>query len=612
MIAHPSGTLLVKKVDENDNFIEEVLNASDIPITTTGTNFQNAGISGTDIEWAMSDVADALNSISGGGTPVSVENDDSEIIAEVETLDFGNGLTASANGNEAELSVNESELSTFVRLTGDETISGTKTFADPTIIENITISGSYISTAAADLRITTASGQRIFLESVDDVYLWPDDNLYIRAGGVGGNQWIVNTNGSLVPGSDNAYQIGVSGTSVSSAHVTNVYATEVGTDTDTSLVFKTTNIDRWKVASPEGHLYPALSGVYNLGDDNFEIQRVYAEAYTAHSGMSFNVTNSGDGYYNWNFGSIGSASLSASGHFYPQSDASGQYIGDPSHHWERCYSNEYHSKSTLTLESAAGTSIYFQTDGTLHWYKNSDGHFIPNSNGSYDIGSSSLRVGTVYSEAFNATNSGTGIHVYAWNTNSSYASTVSRLLATRSANSAYGFLRCYSSAGGDTEFHLRGDGNAFCDGSWTGGGADYAEYIESAEVTLSIGEVVVFDELNPGMVREFDDQSDSAVDIVGVIRPKEGGAAVVGNLPLQWHKKYLRDVFGAYIVDANGDRQLNPDYDDQQSYVSRSDRAEWYVVGLVGQVVILKGQPVNFNWIKIKDVGVDHELWLIK
>ncbi len=42
------------------------------------------------------------------------------------------------------------------------------------------------------------------------------------------------------------------------------------------------------------------------------------------------------------------------------------------------------------------TYLKFATGGTNRWYINSSGHFVPNSPGSYDIGSTSLEIGSIY------------------------------------------------------------------------------------------------------------------------------------------------------------------------------------------------------------------------
>ena len=68
--------------------------------------------------------------------------------------------------------------------------------------------------------------------------------------------------------------------------------------------------------------------------------------------------------------------------------------------------------------------------------------------------------------------------------------------------------------------------------------------------------------------------------------------------------------------DVNGNKfthyRLNPDYDSSKTYVPRSDRDEWVIVGLVGQVKVLKGQAVNDRWVKMKDVSDTVEEYFIR
>ena len=59
-------------------------------------------------------------------------------------------------------------------------------------------------------------------------------------------------------------------------------------------------------------------------------------------------------------------------------------------------------------------------------------------------------------------------------------------------------------------------------------------------------------------------------------------------------------------------RIVNPDWDSSKTYVERKDRDEWNLVGLLGQVPITKGQPVASNWIKMRDVSENVEMYLIK
>jgi hypothetical protein len=239
-------------------------------------------------------------------------------------------------------------------------------------------------------------------------------------------------------------------------------------------------------------------------------------------------------------------------------------------------------------------------------------------------------------------------------TNTSYASSVQVNWCDRSASSAYNFLATRSTNDTDTEHTLRGDGNAYADGTWNNNGADYAEFFESATGgALTLGATVVLD---GDKVREATSQ-DPVSAIMGVVRPKEPSKAsmVIGNTAWnKWANKYLTDDFDRYIMedhnvlewtDAEGKQQsyeshrisasmivptdatvkthdekgnkfqhykLNPAWNPDVEYVNRENRPEWIIVGLVGQVKVLKGQPVNDRWVKMRDVSATVEEWLIR
>ena len=184
------------------------------------------------------------------------------------------------------------------------------------------------------------------------------------------------------------------------------------------------------------------------------------------------------------------------------------------------------------------------------------------------------------------------------------------LVVTRAANSAYAFLQTKSGAGGDVEHNLRGDGEAYADASWNASGADYAEYFEWADGNSD-------DEDRRGLSVVLDNEKirtatadDDASQIIGVI---SGNPCVVGDSGWnRWKGKYLRDEFGAYDLDENGDRQLNPDYDPDQEYIPRSDRKEWSTVGLMGKLRVKKDQQVGDRWIKMRDINANIEEYLVR
>ena len=261
-----------------------------------------------------------------------------------------------------------------------------------------------------------------------------------------------------------------------------------------------------------------------------------------------------------------------------------------------------------------------------------------------------------------------------WNT--SFLSALLDLRCARSASSVYHLLHMRSGGTADTEFVFKGDGNGFCDGSFSGGGADYAEYFEWSDGNSDnqdrTGYTVVLDNEKIRLATS----DDSAANIIGAVSVNP---SMVGDSDIdRWKQKYLRNDFGSYqketytvtewtetvkentdavldedgnvitpaspektrevfhnyetdkipddvtvpdnatvsTKDANGNtferRKLNPDYNPDTAYVSREDRQEWATIGLMGKLRILKGQPTGDRWIKMRDVSDTVEEWLVR
>ena len=156
----------------------------------------------------------------------------------------------------------------------------------------------------------------------------------------------------------------------------------------------------------------------------------------------------------------------------------------------------------------------------------------------------------VASGFLNVENTANGQNLYVGARNTGFTQHVIRAFCYRTANSAYNFLDCQSDMAGsnDTEFKLRGDGEAYADGSWNNSGADYQEFFESSDGSaLEVGKSVVMD---GDKVRLYNASSDSTDNIVGVVRPKADNknSAVVGNTAWNhWTDKYLTDDWGVYL-----------------------------------------------------------------
>ena len=247
---------------------------------------------------------------------------------------------------------------------------------------------------------------------------------------------------------------------------------------------------------------------------------------------------------------------------------------------------------------------------------------------------------------------GLGIGIRGEGTSSGFGGDCIQAYTNRSVSTGFDFIEGY--AAGASIWKVTGQGKFIT--SYTG--ADYAEYFESATgVALEVGATVVLDN---GLVRVAT-ASDASEDIIGVVRPKEEGrtTAMIGNeSELQWNQRWVTDDFGRFIkdaheivewqtVDSTGQTKYhsyeshaipagvtvpdhatrlshdtdgnayhhyreNPSYNADATYVPRSQRDEWVIVGMVGQVPMLKGQPVNPAWRKMNAISNTVELWFIR
>ena len=234
---------------------------------------------------------------------------------------------------------------------------------------------------------------------------------------------------------------------------------------------------------------------------------------------------------------------------------------------------------------------------------------------------------------------------------------VMRCLSNRGASSAYNMLTTTTGSLSDDQHRLRADGNAYADGSWNGGGADYAEYFEWTDGNSSnadrrgVSVVLVGNKIRPAVDGESP---------IGVI---SGNPSVVGDAAWsKWDSKYLTDDFNTHVLESytitewevqevndDGDtitvkksfetdkipaseiapvdatiisvdddgntltrRQLNSAWNPATEYVPREDRQEWDTVGLMGKLRVIKGQPVDSRWIKMRDVSATVEEWLLR
>ena len=264
---------------------------------------------------------------------------------------------------------------------------------------------------------------------------------------------------------------------------------------------------------------------------------------------------------------------------------------------------ELDASEDLVHFGAAGVNQKFYAGNGERAKMTADGYSKFTSDGTYD-GYSNAQQAHEFRQSLNKPT--------LWCSNSSTAQTwdIIRAESARTNNSAFQFFVATSGNLTDDEFRVRGDGNVYADGTFSPNGADYAEYFEWTDGNSSNedrrGMTVVLD----GNKIKVSTSSDSTDNIIGVV---SGNASVIGDSSWnKWSDKYLRDDYGAYQRDENGERKLNPSFDDTKTYVSREDRQEWDAIGMVGKLRIRKGQTTGTRWIKMRDISDTVEEWLVR
>jgi len=298
-----------------------------------------------------------------------------------------------------------------------------------------------------------------------------------------------------------------------------------------------------------------------------------------------------------------------------------------------------------------GSDIRFNVKGTECLRITDDGDLL--------IGETSDQIARVY-----ATTSTTGDYAYIGvttgadrgpvsfaNTSGSFNDIMFVLTSSRASTTDYDFARYNNTT--SMVYKVEGDGGVSSDVGFTTPAADYAEYFESSTGKSSeVGRPVVLD---GDKIRYYNAETDSAENIIGVTRPKlnSKNSGFIGNSAWNnWQGKFLTDDWGVYVLEditvwtytneknetfdvyerdelakdpnwtppegatssTQSVRKLNPDYDEslEETYKSRRARDEWWLIGLLGQIQVKAGEPVNPRWIKMKNISDAVELYYVR
>ncbi|GAB5388872.1 MAG: hypothetical protein Alpg2KO_18400 [Alphaproteobacteria bacterium] len=191
----------------------------------------------------------------------------------------------------------------------------------------------------------------------------------------------------------------------------------------------------------------------------------------------------------------------------------------------------------------------------------------------------------------------------------SYTGSVARITADRTASTAFNFIRAVADINGTQNpvFNVRGDGEVTADGSFTGGGADFAEYFEwqdgnpAAEDRVGLSVVLDGDKIRPAQ------DGEQPIGVVSANPTVTGDAA-----PHGWQGRWQRDRYGRILKDRKGNLIESEAYDPAKSYTPRAKRDSWAAIGLIGKLPLRTGQPVGDNWLRLSQSVEGVETWLIR
>jgi len=242
------------------------------------------------------------------------------------------------------------------------------------------------------------------------------------------------------------------------------------------------------------------------------------------------------------------------------------------------------------------------------------------------LGSTTTNSGAQFNSQ-TTSSSDAAIRIY--NNNASYTGNSIDQIIRRAANAAFNAILSKVNDGADAIFKVTGAGEATCDGSFTGGGADHAWMNEWADGNPKgedrVGYTAVIDEKDPSKIR-LAKKGDTPRYVV--IAP-ETATTLSNASPMGWHGKWARDDFKRRIeeeveveeVTANVDGvevkervkiarlKYAKDYNPNRKQTPRTERPEWAACSRMGMVRIRKGQPVNKAWVKRRDISDSVEEW---
>jgi len=520
--------------------------------------------------------------------------------------DANNGLWLSPTGL---LAKNAGNTTFAIDTSGNATFAGTLTAASGTLgtITSGTITGATIQTKTAGNRVKMSNDDyiyfltdntvkgKIYCTANYDLILEGVDDVILKAGG---SERVQATSGSFKPISDGVYDLGQSDKRFNKLFVSNIIA---------SSYIKT-----------GGDIYPDTDNAYTLGTSTLRWSKGYFEDIDVDDleikasiyPTTDNTITLGSSTLRWAkgyFEDIQVDDLEIRGSIYPNADNT-IGLGASDKRWSKGYFEDIEVDDLVidaSIEGAGDKTVNLGA-GTKYWANGwCEDWFCDDlivRGGAY---------GGIYSNdlaiSFDKDNFGDDCKFYA------------------------------SGDHGSLVGKLTNSGNLSIDGTLTEGGADYAEMFESLDgKEIPVGTTVVLegDKIRPAQEGE---QPIGVISNTYTILGNANGA----DCDTAWRGKYLKDENGNHIYEEADWWQLeegsleakkrkrkgkpitgwcdeekapkgakilkrtrkviNPEFNPKKKYIPRIERPEWNAVGLLGQVKVLKDQPVNSNWILMRE-----------
>lgn len=168
-------------------------------------------------------------------------------------------------------------------------------------------------------------------------------------------------------------------------------------DASYGIVLGTNNTARWKV-SELGHYIPQANAAYDIGSATAHVSGLYVSSIFDNTGGDLTISSGSLGLQ-FQTGGVSEWYMASGGTFRPNTHL-GADIGTHTLAVNKTFTaNLYNANGfALTIGTQDSYDVSFVSNNTIRWHIFSTGVFAPQSNGSYDIGSDSLRIRSLFYE----------------------------------------------------------------------------------------------------------------------------------------------------------------------------------------------------------------------